>query len=70
LSEIVEIVGANKKVTLNALKNLDFKDFEDCVQAECAFNCGAEYIITANVKDFEFSQVKAITPEQFIIHNA
>lgn len=49
-----------------ALKNTAFKDFEDCLQAECAASCRADYIVTRNVEDFANSKVRAITPEELI----
>ena len=43
-----------------------FEDFEDCLQDKCAKDIGAAYIITCNVRDFENSEVTAITPDDFI----
>lgn len=63
---ILEVVGIGKDKLLAALQKPEFKDFEDCLQAECAESCGADYIVTRNVKDFENSGVKAITPEDFL----
>ncbi|MDR0308569.1 MAG: PIN domain-containing protein [Coriobacteriales bacterium] len=39
-------------------------DYEDCLLAECASKIKADYIITRNVKDFELSEVPAITPTE------
>ena len=44
----------------------DFKDFEDCLQDECAINIDADYIITRNTSDFRTSTINAITPEQLL----
>lgn len=66
ISKMVSIVSEDDKMIVDALKFSDFRDFEDCVVAECAKSCGADYIITRNVKDFENSGVKAITPEDFL----
>ena len=41
-------------------------DFEDALQAYCAKRYHVKYIITRNVKDYKFSPVKAITPEDFL----
>lgn len=41
-------------------------DFEDALQAYCAKRYRVKYIITRNVKDYKFSPVKAITPEDFL----
>ncbi|MDO5418329.1 MAG: PIN domain-containing protein [Lachnospiraceae bacterium] len=51
---------------LAALQNKVFSDFEDCLQAECALSCEAEYIVTRNIKDFENSNIKAVTPDEFL----
>ena len=63
---ILEIVKVNYQKLLSATLNFDFKDFEDCVQDECAAEVGADYIITRNVKDFKLSKIPAVTPEDFI----
>lgn len=44
--------------------NRNFEDFEDCLQAECAEAFPADYIVTRNVKDFTYSTVACITPEE------
>ena len=54
------------KKLVSAVLNFDFADFEDCVQDECAAAINADYIITGNVKDFQSSKVKAVTPEEFL----
>lgn len=66
LSQIVEIIGIDKQKIMNAISNDDFADFEDCLQAECAKSSSADWIITRNIKDFESSAVKAITPDEFL----
>ena len=66
LSEIVTFTGISKDNIISALKSTDFKDFEDCAESECAVSSEADYIITRNVKDFEKSKIKAVTPEGFL----
>ncbi|MBR0485530.1 MAG: PIN domain-containing protein [Oscillospiraceae bacterium] len=66
LSELFKLVSIDSDMIRHSLKNNDFKDFEDCVQAECAVKAGADCIITRNIKDFEKSPVKAISPEDFL----
>ena len=61
-ANILSVVGVDEKVVLNALKNENFRDFEDCLQAECAKAVGAEYIVTRNTEDFSESPVPAVTP--------
>lgn len=41
-------------------------DFEDALQSVAAERVKADYIITRNIKDFEKSLVKALTPEDFL----
>lgn len=45
---------------------MDFKDYEDALQSICAERTNADFIISRNVKDFQNSSVKAVTPEKFI----
>lgn len=66
LFEIFDVVSIDKNRLVAALENSNFKDFEDCLQDECAYAINADYIITRNAKDFESSMVKAITPEEFL----
>jgi predicted nucleic acid-binding protein len=42
---------------------LPLKDFEDAMQVAAARACGAEHVVTRNLKDFERSPIPAITPE-------
>lgn len=66
LSQITEIIGIDKQKILNSISNDVFSDFEDCLQAECAKSFSADWIITRNIKDFENSAIKAITPDKFL----
>ena len=66
LFEIFDVVSIDKNRLVAALENSNFKDFEDCLQDECACAINADYIITRNAKDFESSMVKALTPEEFL----
>lgn len=64
--KILTISSANNEAVLEAANNVEFKDFEDNLQECCAVAAGADYIITANLKDYEHSRVKAVTPDQFV----
>ena len=66
ICEIFTVATASQAEVLDAIEKEDFKDFEDCLQDKCAKNIGADYIITCNVEDFKNSEVKAITPDDFI----
>jgi len=52
----------------DALAALDWpmSDFEDALQAAAAVACGAQAIVTRNVRDFKASPVPAMTPETFL----
>ena len=51
----------------NALANSAFRDFEDNLQACCAQSVNADYIVKANVHDYEgHSSVEAITPDELL----
>ena len=63
---VFDVAGFDKNNAIHALENEDFKDFEDCLQEECAVSFGAEYIVTRNVKDFKNSRIQAVTPEEFL----
>jgi predicted nucleic acid-binding protein len=44
-------------------------DFEDALQTAAAVACGAQVILTRNMRDFKGSPVLAMTPEQFIVQH-
>ena len=66
LSEFIEIVGIDRRKILNVLTDDLFADVEDCLQAECAKDFSADYIVTRNVKDFQNSMIPAILPCEFL----
>lgn len=66
ISDFIEIIGIDREKIMHILKNDTFSDIEDCLQVECAKAFNADYIVTRNVKDFEYSEVPAITPDIFL----
>jgi predicted nucleic acid-binding protein len=60
-----QIAGVDKADCLKALDN-GISDYEDALVTVCAKKAKADYIITRNIKDFEKSAVKAITPRGFL----
>ena len=66
LEKIFHIIPLDTDKLRNAASNTSFTDIEDCLQAECAKEFGADYIVTRNVKDFTGSSIPAITPGEFI----
>lgn len=49
-----------------AALDLPMADFEDALQTAAAMACGAQFIVTRNVRDFKASTVPALTPEGFL----
>lgn len=66
LCQVIHIVPLTEKSTIAALKNLDFTDFEDALQLECALAIDANYIITRNPKDFAASPIPCLSAEEFL----
>jgi predicted nucleic acid-binding protein len=66
LCYLFSVCAINERMNITALEDKDFDDFEDCLQMQCAVNVNANYIVTRNIKDFEHSEVKAITPDTFL----
>ncbi|MDR2706905.1 MAG: hypothetical protein LBC02_14090 [Planctomycetaceae bacterium] len=60
------IIEVNEKILSEALYS-ELNDFEDAVIEISSKEKMVEYIITRNIKDFKKSQIKAITPEEFLI---
>lgn len=61
-----EIIEENYN-SVKAFIDYDFyDDLEDCLQIQSAQNLRLNYIITRNIKDFRYSTVHAVTPEQFL----
>lgn len=67
ICETLNVASANSHQILKGLQNQDFKDIEDNLQDCCAQSIGADYIVTANVRDYEgHSVVKAVTPAELL----
>ena len=64
--KILRTVSATHEAVVEAVNNTAFRDFEDNLQDCCAVTAGADYIVTVNVKDFENSRVKAVTPDELL----
>ena len=60
-----DVAGASRSLAIRATR-LGFSDFEDALQSAAAEACGADFIITHNVKDFTGSHIPALTPEDFL----
>lgn len=62
----LKMATISSREALNAIKNTNFKDFEDCLQDECAMSVGADYLITCNERDFKNAKSKIINPDEFL----
>ena len=66
LCSIFTIVNISQMEVLDAINHTVFTDFEDCLQSKCAKEANADFIITCNGKDFLHSEVRALSPNQFL----
>jgi len=56
----------NQTILAQAMKS-DFTDFEDAVQHYSALqNKDCTMIISRNTKDFQFSEIKVMLPDEFL----
>ena len=65
LLEFLFVESIDTEKLVRALSNEDFKDFEDCLQVECAAAVQADYIITRDKNDFAESEIQCVTPAEF-----
>ena len=65
MCKIFEFADLNSTDITQAAQ-MRWNDFEDALQSAAAERVNADYIITRNVKDFEQSNIKALTPEDFL----
>lgn len=63
---VLQVTGASHDKICEAIERMDFIDFEDCLQDECAKEVSADFIVTRNLGDFQNSQIKAVTPQKFL----
>jgi predicted nucleic acid-binding protein len=65
LVRVLEIIVVDKNIILPALDS-PVKDFEDAVQAEAAQSMGLDFIVTRNNRDFRYSPIPAVSPEELL----
>ena len=65
ICQLFEVLPNNKN---QILLSLDFncRDYEDTLQVMTAIEGNCEIIITRNSKDFTFSKIRIMTPDEFI----
>lgn len=59
---ILDVTAAH---CINALSSA-VADYEDAVLEQTAFHAHMDYIVTRNIKDFQYSRIKALLPENLI----
>ncbi len=64
LSNILCVSDLTKKQFEQAI-SLKARDFEDALQYYCAIDNSCDVIITRNKKDFTFSTITVLTPEEY-----
>jgi hypothetical protein len=65
LISIFNVLGVDKKLIEDAVKS-EILDFEDAVQDSVAFENGLDVIVTRNIKDFKYSKVPVVTPQDYL----
>ena len=65
LSRLVEIIGLPKAAVMQALES-DFNDFENALQNYAALSENVRTIITRNTKDYKYSDLSIMTPDQYL----
>lgn len=64
ISNILETVDLTGRDSVLAL-DMEWKDYEDCVQFLAAKRCECDFIVTRNISDYKNSSIPAKTPEEF-----
>ena len=66
ICKILTVTGASHEQVLEAIENIQFKDFEDCLQDECARMVNADCLVTCNLKDFKEAKTRIFNPSEFV----
>lgn len=67
LFSLMEIID-NRKAHIDLAIQLNPRDFEDGIQYATAISSKCQCIISRNKKDFNFSELPVLTPEEFVEH--
>lgn len=65
LYELFHILDVTSGDCLEALSS-SVKDYEDAVIASCAKRNQMDFIVTRNIRDYEYSKVKALLPDELL----
>ena len=60
------VACASHEQVLEAIDNVQFNDFVDCLQDECARRVNADCLVTCNMKDFRTAKTKVYSPDEFV----
>ena len=63
IANLLNVADLMNEHFLSALE-LQAKDFEDALQYFCAMSNQCDVIVTRNKKDFQFSSIDVLTPEE------
>ena len=66
ICRILTVAGASHEQVLEAIDNVRFRDFEDCLQDECAKMVNADCLVACNIKDFGTAKTKVYNPDEFV----
>lgn len=66
VTNLFTVVSAPHEKVVDAIKQENFPDFEDCLQEKCALAVNADFIVTNNTKDFKASTIPAVTPAEML----
>ena len=66
VTDVIKVTSAPHEKVVDAIKQENFSDFEDCLQEKCAEEINADYIVTNNVKDFSASKIPALSPREML----
>ena len=66
ITEVISIIPVDINIIKKSLKSIH-KDFEDAIQIASAQSINEMYcIVTRNLKDFKNSEIKVLTPDEFL----
>lgn len=65
LCEKMQVIPEGNTTIKKALANEEWLDLEDGLQMQCAAEEKLDFIITRNIGDFQKSEIKVVTTEEF-----
>ena len=66
ITRILTVANISHEAVQRAVHNKKFRDFEDCLQDECALAIDADYLVTCNAKDFCAAKTTTVAPNRFL----